>query len=195
MPVAACPCPVMPSKANSFQAQVWTLQGMSKIAEDSATIPEEEAVQHAGLNGELGPAEQHALEDGFEPGAPQDYKPRMSIHAHRIEIPLDPRASIDWDTPQRAIPGAMRGAMQSHRSASQDCPAGCAARTGRHPGGPSQDLTAKLPCQEHPGKPEHVRGSLAPLINVWPCGSWTGMLPCKPPALRSVAECIGPCRF
>ncbi len=93
---------------------------MSKIAEDSATIPEDEAVQHTGLNSELGQAEQQVQEDGFEPGAPQDYKPRMSIHAHRIEIPLDPRASMDWDTPQRAIPGVVRGAMQSHRSASQD---------------------------------------------------------------------------
>ena len=109
---------------DSFQPQVRILQGMSKIAEDSATIPEDEAVQHAGLNGELGQAEQQALEDGLGPGAPQDYKPRMSIHAHRIEIPLDPRASMDWDTPQRAIPGAVRGAMQSHRSASRDRLAG-----------------------------------------------------------------------
>ena len=151
---------------DSFQPRV---QGMSKIVEDSATIPEDEAVQHAGLNGEVGQAEQQALEDGFEPGAPQDYKPRMSIHAHRIEIPLDPRASMDWDTPQRAIPGAMRGAMQSHRSASQDCLAGGAACTGRDLGDPVREVTARLPCQELTSKPEQLRGSLAPLINVWLC--------------------------
>ena len=169
---------------DSIQSQVRILQGMSKIAEDSATIPEDEAVQHAALHGELGQAEQQALEDGFEPGAPQDYIPRMSIHAHRIEIPLDPRASMDWDTPQRAIPGAMRGAMQSHRSASRDCSAGHVLHAL---GGTwaTQEVTGRLPCQEPISRPQQLRGSLAPLINVWACWSWTGMRPCKGRALET----------